>query len=498
MEHNNLSPAEAEKIKKAAQIGVPLSITTYTFPREIEVYIDEVLSCFLEELNQEDLKDYLIYCINELGTNAKKANTKRVYFMESGLDINNPKDYELGMMSFKKDTLDNIDHYLKLQKEKGLYIKIILLAKNDNITVEIRNNSEMTRTEYMRVSDKIARSKEFSSLEDALVSMMDDTEGAGLGLVIMILMLKKAGLDGDSFEVLTEKGETVTRITVPVDFKTRELITVLSNDVLKYIDNLPQFPENIAEIQKLLNDPESTINSIAARISNDVALSADLLKLVNSAAFSLTKKCTNIADAVKLVGLRGIRNLLYSVGTMNLLGNSTDEQKKLWEHSYQTAYFAYNLARSRLRKRNVTEDAYVCGLMHDLGKIVFSLIHPDVQEKIENLKKERNMPDKAFQSLVSGIYHPEIGAVLAERWNFSESLVNSIRYHHAPEKAPPEFAELTATVALANLLTHYEEGAIDYYQIDQNLMDVFSIDSETELDNLCQMLQEGFSAEQAV
>ncbi len=108
MEAKSQTQLDVPKIQKATRMGVPLSITTYTLPHEIEIYIADVLACFLAELSQERLKDYLGYCINELTTNAKKANTKRVYFVEKKLDINNPIDYEMGMRTFKEDTLNNI------------------------------------------------------------------------------------------------------------------------------------------------------------------------------------------------------------------------------------------------------------------------------------------------------------------------------------------------------------------------------------------------------
>ena len=81
---NDISLSTA-KIQKAVQAEVPLSITTYTLPHQMELYMAEVLTAFLKELNQEAMCEYLIYCLNELTTNAKKANTKRIYFKEKGV-----------------------------------------------------------------------------------------------------------------------------------------------------------------------------------------------------------------------------------------------------------------------------------------------------------------------------------------------------------------------------------------------------------------------------
>ena len=139
------------KIRKAVQSGIPLTITTYTLPHEVEIYIEEVIAVFLRQVYREELKDYIVYCVQELAVNAKKANTKRVYFMERGLDLANPKDYQDGMASFKEDTLGNIAHYLKLQKENGLYIKLVLQIRNNLINIEVRNNVIITKTELARI-----------------------------------------------------------------------------------------------------------------------------------------------------------------------------------------------------------------------------------------------------------------------------------------------------------------------------------------------------------
>ena len=278
---------DVPKIKKAAHNAIPLTITTYTLPHDIEIYMEEVLDVFLSELGQKKLKDYLVYCLRELAVNAKKANTKRVYFDAKGLDINDPGEYEEGMKTFKQDTLENISYYLGKQKEKGYYVKIIFQAKGSNIIIEVRNNVEINKKEYVRIHDKLARSRQYNSLEEALSNVLDPSEGAGLGLVILVLMLKKIGLDEECFDIWAENGETVARITVPVAATRIESLSLLTDEVVKSITSLPKFPENVVQIQRLIADPQSQIVDIARAISTDPALTADLLKLVNSAAFML-------------------------------------------------------------------------------------------------------------------------------------------------------------------------------------------------------------------
>src|SRR5574344_2296960 len=153
---------DADKIKMAIRSGIPLSITTYTLPHEMEIYMGDVLTAFLTELNQQQMIEYLSYCLNELITNAKKANTKRVYFQEKHLDITDASDYDRGMKNFKTDTLNNIKYYLQEQKKAGLYVKLILQTRGNKIKMEVRNNVELTVFEYKRIHDKLSRAQQRS------------------------------------------------------------------------------------------------------------------------------------------------------------------------------------------------------------------------------------------------------------------------------------------------------------------------------------------------
>ena len=198
---------DLSKIKMAIRAGIPLSITTYTLPREMEAYIDSVLKAFLNELNQDQMSEYLTYCLNELLVNSKKANTKRIFFKQKNLDIFNEEQYSEGIKSFKSETLSNIRYYLDLQKKAGLYVKFVLQARNNKIKIEVRNNSELTVEEYKRMHDKLSRAQQYTSVDQAMTQVLDETEGAGLGLIIMILMLEKIGLTEENFQILCENGE---------------------------------------------------------------------------------------------------------------------------------------------------------------------------------------------------------------------------------------------------------------------------------------------------
>lgn len=486
-------PVDSVKIQTAIRSGLPLTITTYTSPHDMEIYMEEILTEFLHQLGQDQMIQYLAYCQQELITNAKKANTKRIYFAERHLNINNPDDYKEGMKNFKEITFNNINYFLEKQKEAGLYIKLTLQFKNNKIKMEVRNNSKMVVFEYKRVHDKLSRVQQYTSIENALLKVLDDSEGAGLGLIIMILMLQKIGLTEDNFQTLCENGETITRIILPINQQTEKDLHIISEEFKDVINNLPQFPENIARLGKLLGDPNAKMSEIAAQISNDVALTGELLKQVNSAAFALSEPCKNIAEAVKLVGIRGIKNILYTVGSLKTFASVNGNSETLWRHAYQIAFYSYNIARNFCaNNRSIIEDSYVCGLLHDMGKIIFEGAHPDFLENLKNICEEKDVSPELIEKIVSGVNHGEIGALIAEKWNFPKTLISTIRYHHNIEKAPKELKTLTCVINLADAITHYQNYEMDYYQIDPEVLSEFKITSEEEFSMISEKLEKAF------
>ena len=488
---------EIDKIKilKAIEAEIPLLITTYTLLHDMEVYMQDVLSFFLKELNHEYMTEFLTYCLSELTTNAKKANTKRVYFAEKKLDINHEADYKKGMRTFKRETMDNINHYLALQKAAGLYVKFLLQVKNGQIKIEIRNNVQLTVFEYKRIHDKLTRAQQYSSVEDAFTQILDDTEGAGLGLVIMILMLRKIGLSDDNFCYLSENGETICRIVLPLNAETQENINTISKDIVKSLDELPHIPENIESINNMLSNPNVKLSDIAETISNDVALTADLLKMVNSATFSLRQPCQTIPKAVSLVGTRGIKNMLYSIASIQNLGNDTADLKALWQHCYQVAYYSYNIAKNYYPSdKEMLDDVYVCGLLHDMGKVLFENALPESIKKFENICLANNIPVETLEKLYAGINHSEIGALIADKWHFPEGIIEVIRYHHRPEHADKKYRKLCNVVYFANMIAQYQTEIVEYYQFDADVLNEFRIVNETQLIEISEKLKEAFNS----
>jgi HD-like signal output (HDOD) protein len=478
-------------IHDAYQNGTPYVIETYVLPHELELGLDKVLTIFLDLAQKGQIKDYVVYCVQELAVNAKKANTKRVYFEEKNLNIEDPVAYKRGMETFKRDTLNNIDHYLELQLEKQLYIRIIFVLKDEKLKIVIRNNSVISKTELLRVHDKIVRSRQYKTMEDAFAKILDDSEGAGLGLVVLVLMLKKMNLTEDCFEISRTESETVTALTIPLVDTSLVGIDELTEHIISQITSLPRFPDNIAQVQRLAANPKCDMGDIAKVISTDVAMTADLIKLVNSAKYMMIRKIDSIFDAVKIVGVQGIKNLLYSYGTQKVLGDESVEKKALWQHSYNVAYYAYNLVKNFKKNQTILDDVYLDGILHDMGKIIFLKMDSDFAKSINEFCAAHGVSRVTFEAISEGINHAEIGARIAEKWNFPDNLAAGIRFHHNPKDAPSEYREEAEVVYFANFLDEYAHKRYSFADLDLEVAASFGIKQKQHVDLIVSKLAPG-------
>jgi HD-like signal output (HDOD) protein len=130
-----------------------------------------------------------------------------------------------------------------------------------------------------------------------------------------------------------------------------------------------------------------------------------------------------------------------------------------------------------------------------MGKIIFANVHPELLEKIKDFCTEKNLPASTFEDLSAGMNHAEIGALIAEKWNFPESLVNAIRFHHDPSAAPEKDKVLVETVYLSNMFCEYENGNVSFDQFDPAVLAVFGLSAKKQIDSLLERLSQGFNRE---
>lgn len=192
----------------------PLTVTTFAYPAKERIHIDRILGAFLDAVEMTELSNNLSYCIHELAGNAKRANIKRLYFREQKLDIFDEAEYSRGMKGFKNSIMEQIERYEASLKEKGLYIKFQFRRLSNGVHVSIRNNSLPTPRELRRVDEKLAIAGSHHTLAEAYSSIADELEGAGLGIVMMVFMLRSMGFSQRVFSLGVSGAETVATLNL--------------------------------------------------------------------------------------------------------------------------------------------------------------------------------------------------------------------------------------------------------------------------------------------
>ncbi len=213
VESESLSKEEISKIRDAVKNRQPVDFYCYTLSLEQKQRFQEILNVFLDACNEADLFNCLSYCLFELLDNASKANAKRIFFQEQHLNINDSKDYSNGMKNFRDNLSDNTEHY-KNELASGKLQVHLQLSADDVICVSVSNNTKITTEEYNRIQTKIQKTRAYKDVSDAFTDI-DQTEGSGLGLITIVIMLKKLGLDTNCLNFSTSDDETIASIIIP-------------------------------------------------------------------------------------------------------------------------------------------------------------------------------------------------------------------------------------------------------------------------------------------
>ncbi|HMV45126.1 MAG TPA: hypothetical protein PK079_25270 [Leptospiraceae bacterium] len=208
-----------EIIQNAVNKNNILSMKTYLLSDYGESILKIISSTILEKFNRMDLMDIAYSSAKELVINATKANLKRVLYKEMGLDINNPDDYQKGLNEFKGSlTEDKIATYKDLFKKHDLPVTATFYYTKDVLNIKIKNNFPLLPIEEERIRDKFQKATSFSSLIDFFMEYGDNTEGAGMGITMVGILLDQSGINKHSFSLYSSDKykETVAKIEIPL------------------------------------------------------------------------------------------------------------------------------------------------------------------------------------------------------------------------------------------------------------------------------------------
>lgn len=205
----------------------------------------------------------------------------------------------------------------------------------------------------------------------------------------------------------------------------------LSQKLAAAVDGMPAFPKSVQRILELTRDVNSTPKDLVEVIDKDPVVTVKILKVVNSAYYSLPKQITTIGHAVVYLGFNTVKNLALSIAAIGMLpkdnASGFDVQQYLL-HSLSTAGIAKQLA-SRVKDADPM-DCFIAGLLHDFGKIVFAQFMPnEFKDALLISSKDGGSLFTALQQTV-GADHAIVGAMLVEKWRFAPHLIETIRHQH--------------------------------------------------------------------
>ncbi len=246
------------------------------------------------------------------------------------------------------------------------------------------------------------------------------------------------------------------------------------------IETLPPLPRMYTALTKALVDPNAGADEIARILERDMAMSAKLLQLVNSSFFASAMPITNIKFAVVRLGFQMIKNLAMSLDVFkskappNVQGFSID---LLQEHSFLVASVATRL----LKDKQQSEDAFMSGMLHDIGQLIMATELPDKLEKAIEIAHAESLPLHVAEERLFGVTHAEVGAYLLGMWGLPYPIVEAVANHHDPMRVPShDFGILDAVYIAETLISEAEDEPELALSLDLDYLEGLGVKDQVE------------------
>lgn len=247
---------------------------------------------------------------------------------------------------------------------------------------------------------------------------------------------------------------------------------LLANDVLRRLiaqcSLLPTIPSLYIELGKELQSPHSSIDRVEAIIARDPSVAAKILQLVNSSFFGLPRRIESLGEAINYVGLQIIKALVLTVPVYSRFDGVRVRDYSpaaIWEHCWRTGVLARCIAQEEHQSPAFCEEAFLAGLLHDLGKMVLIANLSSLCREATALATRNQMPMHEAEKQIFGCTHSLVAAYLLGLWGLPESIVEAVAFHNEPMESPSnQFSVLTA-VHVGNALDHaYSDGKPDQFK----------------------------------
>lgn len=202
-------------------------------------------------------------------------------------------------------------------------------------------------------------------------------------------------------------------------------------DKLATIEELPSIPSVLGEALSAIDNPDTSAAHLARIVERDQSLTARILKVANSPFYGFSRKISTIDLAVVVMGMKTIKEIILTLLIKRLFSNVASDVldvRAFWSYSVYCGAASRLLAKKLGYK--VTGEAFVAGLMHDIGILIEAEYFTDLFEKFRHKQNYHDTSFVQLEKVVFGADHTEVGAWLSEKWNLPTNLTMAIRYHH--------------------------------------------------------------------
>lgn len=225
-------------------------------------------------------------------------------------------------------------------------------------------------------------------------------------------------------------------------------------DLVSGIDTLPSLPSMYSKLQDKLSDPDASVEEVADIISQDIAMTAKVLQLVNSAFFGLFQKVDSPSRAVTLLGLDTIKALVLGLQIFSEIQISKKifSIESLWKHSMTVGSIAKKIAMEVSDDKDISNNSFIAGILHDIGKLILVSKMEDKYKTVMQLALDEGITLRDAEKKVFNSTHCDMGAYLIGLWGFPSDIVEAIGFHHQLELYPGEGFSPALAVHVANVL----------------------------------------------
>lgn len=245
----------------------------------------------------------------------------------------------------------------------------------------------------------------------------------------------------------------------------------LRKTIEKALKDLPALPAAVAKILSEIENPNVSAAQLEKLIATDQGLASRVLRVVNSAYYGLSGQVSSLSQAVVILGIQQVRNLVLSVGAISNIQPRTARQREtmrlFWQHSFGTAAATEIILNFKRIPQKDVETAFVGGLLHDIGRLFLFVNFTEIYDDLIRYSSERQIPVEEAEMAFMGLTHSQVGAEMAVAWKLPITITNLIAHHEGPfteEDSPLEMA-----VHLGDWLTkttYYSEEQIMQYAAD--------------------------------